>query len=711
MKIKNPFIILLLGVFFMPLHLYAQKDSIINKINSLNFEYYQSINKNPQNSLNFAKKAFSYYKKVESTELKFKIAANYTTALFVNEHYNEALSVLNKIEVINIKDNNKALYFTLRGLIQNDLNNYSLAEENYKKALELYLKLEDKDNEFTILNNLGLLYNNIGDYKRSLRYYLKCYEIINNLEIKVDRYKYYTNIGTVSYNLNDYNNALELFTSALNEAKINSDTIRIFRAHEKLAQTNVALNNIPIAITHYNKVLEVYKRLDLQKDVCNILLRMGDIFYSQDNKNIAFNYYNDCLKIAKLNSFPQEEYESSLKIGIYYQEKSNINKASDFYKKIIKNEANITNIEIVKKAYYALYTIEKQKNKKNTSLNYLEHYLNLNKKINEKQLISQKEQIQIQYNLKQKEFELENLQINYRLNELKLKNRKQQLRALILFSILIVFIFIFVLSIYLQKKKAQQQLSIQNEKLISKNKEIKIKRKELSELNLIKDQLLSIIAHDVKSPLTDLNNLLFIFRHNIEALNKNELKKNFTIIESNTSNLLNLLNNILNWTINQSSGIKVKKSEFSLTKLIKTNLNLIESSSMAKDVSVIFENSSSDINIQSDYNIVNFAVRNVLSNAIKFTNKKGLVSVKIIETKNNIIQIQISDNGIGFNEKIHTLLKNNSEKVPTTDGTEKEKGYGIGLSLCKKMLAKINSEIIYKKNKPIGSIFTICLKQ
>ena len=695
----------------MPLNTYAQNDSIINKINSLNFNYYQSINKNPQNSLNFSKKAFSYYKEVQSPELKFKIAANYTTALFVNEYYNEALSILNQIKTISINDNNKALYFTLRGLIENDLNHYSLAEENYKKALQLYLKLEDKDNEFTILNNLGLLYNNIGDYKRSLEYYLRCYEIINNLEIKVDRYKYYTNIGTVSYNLNDYNNALKSFNSALNEAKLNSDTIRIFRAHEKLAQTNVALNNTSIAISHYNKALEVYKQLGLQKDVCYILLQLGGIYYSQGKKNIAFNYYNDCLTIAKLNSFLQEEYESSLNLGIYYQEKSNLNKASFFFKKIIKNETNITNIEIVKKAYYALYTIEKQQNNKNISLNYLEHFLNLDKKINEKQLISQKEQIQIQYNLKQKEFELENLQINYHLNELQLKNRKQQLRALILFSILIAIVFIFVLSFYLQKKKAQRQLSIQNKKLISRNTEIKAKRKELLELNLIKDQLLSIIAHDVKSPLTDLKNLLFIFRHNIDVLNKNELKKNFTIIESNTSNLLNLLNNILNWTINQSSGIKVKESEFSLTKLIKTNLNLIESSSIAKDVSVIFENSSSDFNIKSDYNIVNFAVRNVLSNAVKFTNKKGLVLVKIIETKNNIVKIQISDSGIGFNEKIHTLLKNNSEKVPTTDGTEKEKGYGIGLSLCKKMLAKIDSKIIYKKNEPTGSIFTICLKQ
>ncbi len=351
-------------------------------------------------------------------------------------------------------------------------------------------------------------------------------------------------------------------------------------------------------------------------------------------------------------------------------------------------------------------------------MEYLEQYLNLDEEIREKQLIGQKEQIEIQYSLKQKEFELEKLQNNYNLNELKLENRQQQIKALIVFSILIAIVFILVFTFYLQKKKAQRLLSIQNkkinlqnEKLISTNKEIKAKRKELSGLNLIKDQLLSIIAHDVKSPLTDLNNLLFILRHNIDALDRKDLKKNFAIIEFNTSNILNLLNNILNWTIDQSSGIKVKISEFSLNNIIGTNLNLIESSALAKELTLDFQKNENDINVKSDYNIVNFALRNILSNAVKYTAKKGSISVKTVKLNNNIVEVQIADTGIGFNEEIHTLLKNNTEKVPTTLGTDKEKGYGIGLSLCKKMLAKIDSKIYYEKNEPTGSIFILRLKQ
>jgi len=116
-------------------------------------------------------------------------------------------------------------------------------------------------------------------------------------------------------------------------------------------------------------------------------------------------------------------------------------------------------------------------------------------------------------------------------------------------------------------------------KFSSKRKAVaKAKRKELLDLNKIKDQLLSIIAHDVKSPMTDLYNLLFILRHNLNAIQKDELKKNLAVVESSTSNLLNFLNNILNWTISQSSGIRVKLSSFSLNELrVLKSLRFLES--------------------------------------------------------------------------------------------------------------------------------------
>jgi len=184
MKTLRFFIIFLVGFFLMPLQSFSQKQNdsltIINKVNLLNFNYYQSINNNPLSSLNYAEEAFSYHKNIKSIELKFKVATNFTTALFINENYNKALSILDSIDPIKIQKKDKALYYTLRGLVETNLNNPLQAEESFKKALTLYIELKDKDNEFTVLNNLGLLYNNIGNYKKSLESYIRCYAIIKD---------------------------------------------------------------------------------------------------------------------------------------------------------------------------------------------------------------------------------------------------------------------------------------------------------------------------------------------------------------------------------------------------------------------------------------------------------------------------------------------------------------------------------------------------
>lgn len=720
MKLHKSFYIFIIGLELLSFSAFGQKQkdsiSILDSVNILNFSYYQSITKNPLKSLNYSKEAFSYLKEIESDKLRLKVTINFATALFVNERYKKALAILDEIKVLELNDSSKALYYTLRGLVENDLNHISQSEALYKKALELYIKLGDKDNEFTILNNLGLLYNNIGDYKRSLEIYLKCYDIISDLKIKIDRYKYYMNIGTVSYNLNDYNSALGAYTKAFEDAKINGDTIRIYRTYEKMGQTNLELNKLDIALKNYKEALKGYKQLGLNKEECNILLRLGDIYYLKNNKEAAFKHYNECQKISFKYSFSQEYYQASLNIGVYYQNLFNFKKAQSYYKKIIQNQSQIINLEILKEAFNGLYQIEKPSNNALLSLEYLENYLKYDTDIRKRQLATQNEQIEIRYNLIQKEQDLENLEVNFALNELKLKNKQQQIQSLIVFSILIVLALLLILRLYFQNKKVQKLLSkknekinFQNEKLASTNTEIKAQRKELTSLNKIKDQLLSVIAHDVKSPMTDLYNLLFILRNNLNALSIEDLKENLAIIESSTSNLLNLLNNVLNWIISQSSGVEVKISSFSLNELININLKLVESSMIAKDLTITFSPNKKIDLFKSDLNIIDFALRNILSNAVKFTNKKGTIHLELQKLPNDQIEIRIADSGIGFSEEIHTLLKENRERVPVTSGTNTEKGYGIGLSLCKKMLAKIDSQIIYEKNEPSGSIFILQL--
>jgi len=716
MKLKNHIFFFLACFFLLPIAVLGQNNtsSYIDEINTLNFEYYNNVNKNTDTSLKYAKKAFSYFNKIQNNELRFKIATNYATALYIAELYNEALITLDQIDSLEMEENNKALYFTLRGMVENDLNHIVEAETYYKKALVIYSKLQDSDNEFTVLNNLGVLYNNIGDYKKSLETYLNCYEIIKDLKFKVDRYKYYMNIGIVNFNLKKFDKALNSYFLALEEAKKKSDLLRIFKTHEKIAQVYVSTNKPNLAINSYVKALADARKSGLNKDVCIILVELGDLYYQKGLNNFALTCFLEAHKVAHEFSFLQEEFDAVLKLAIYYKSELNFDVARDYYHKIIQNKASITNLLLIENAYLGMYQIEKQDKNLSLSLAYLENYHKYYKLTQKQQLISIEDQIETQNNLKQKDFELENLRIKYNLNELRLKNQQQRLQWLIVFSVLIAFVLLLLLTSFYQKRKTQKLLSAQNEHILAQNekltvanKELKSKRKELSNLNQLKDQFLSIIAHDIKSPITDLYNLLFILRHNLDALPKEELKKNLTVIESSTSNLLHLLNNLLNWIIGQSSGNEVIISEFSITELLGTNLKLVESSIITKELIVESALDANPYAIKSDINIVNFAIRNILSNAIKFTNKQGVIRIKVYKVSDKKLEIHIADSGIGFNEKSHILDDNSKKIIPVKFNINNEKGYGIGLSLCQKMLAKIDSHISYQKNEPFGSIFIL----
>ncbi|MCK0131402.1 tetratricopeptide repeat-containing sensor histidine kinase [Flavobacteriaceae bacterium F08102] len=712
------FLVIILGIGLMASAGYAQQSldtlSVEQKLNTLSHAYYEHINKDPKLSLRYAEKAYSYYDSITDERLRFTTATNYITALYVNELFTESLAILKHIENHPRIQEEKALYHTLRGLVESDLNFISEAEESYTQALQIYQELGDKDNEFTILNNLGLLYNNIGDYKKSLDLYLQCYAMINDLKIKVDRYKYFMNVGTVSYNLNDYNSALSSFENALREAKTNVLPLRIYRAEQKIAETQVRLKHLDKAVLHYTQAIEGYEQLGLNKDVCTNLLHLGDLYFLTKRYEEAFACYMRSKNLATSYHFVQVKYEAYEHLGNYYQQVSKFDIARGYYKKVIEASDRIVNQGILRDAYKGLFQIEKQNKNSTLALGYLEQFLRIENSIKEKQFLNQNEQIEIQNELKRKELELANLTININLKELQLKNRKQQIQGLIIFTVLIALFLILLLTSYFQKRKAQRLLALQNEKinrqykkLSQTNIELKARRKELAGLNNIKDELLSIIAHDVKSPMTDLRNLLVILRRNLSVLDKKELEKNLAIIESTTSNQLNFLNNILNWTISQSSGITVIPSEFNLNELVEANIQLVESSLESKNLTLEFERDDSDILFKSDLNIVDFALRNLLSNAVKFTPENGRINIRIHKISEEQVDIEFADTGIGFDQETHVLLSQNTERVPSTAGTNKEKGYGIGLSLCKKMLKQVNSRIVYTANEPQGSIFTL----
>ncbi|BAX81865.1 sensor histidine kinase [Labilibaculum antarcticum] len=230
--------------------------------------------------------------------------------------------------------------------------------------------------------------------------------------------------------------------------------------------------------------------------------------------------------------------------------------------------------------------------------------------------------------------------------------------------------------------------------------------RKLKELNATKDKFFSIIAHDLRSPF---NNIIGFSELLIEKVNDTsftESEKYLNVINSSANNTLTLLDNLLNWAKSQTGKISFKPEKIVFSNIILEVLKLEKTIANAKNISLNYF-TADEIEVYADEDMLKIILRNLISNAIKFTKPGGEIRVFAILTK-DWVEITISDNGVGMNEeKRKELFKISSNS--STIGTAKEKGSGLGLILCKEFVKKHGGNIWTESELGKGSDFKFTL--
>jgi signal transduction histidine kinase len=235
-------------------------------------------------------------------------------------------------------------------------------------------------------------------------------------------------------------------------------------------------------------------------------------------------------------------------------------------------------------------------------------------------------------------------------------------------------------------------------------KKVQERSGELITANEVKDRLLSVMSHDIKSPLNSLRGILQIY--NSGAISQQEFAQYTQHIENDLSKTSILVENILYWTASQLKGVQVKIEEFALYNLLEENLNLFRTIAANKKLSLI-HNAPKSLVVKSDRNILNLVLRNLISNAIKFSFEGGKIEILVKEGKEKLM-IEVKDQGVGMDdETLETLLA--PELVVSTSGTGNEKGTGLGLALCRDYLRKAGGELTVDSEKGVGSTFCITM--
>ncbi len=236
--------------------------------------------------------------------------------------------------------------------------------------------------------------------------------------------------------------------------------------------------------------------------------------------------------------------------------------------------------------------------------------------------------------------------------------------------------------------------------------QIRQQAEEIKRINLTKDRMYAVIAHDIKSPFSNIAMLISALAEGYISPGTPEYEEILQDINKSTTETYSLLENLLQWTRTQTRELEVSPETIELHQLVKKVCSFHEVQSQQKNIS-LNQDVPEDFKVHADPVMLQSILQNLIGNALKFTHPEGRIDIAAIQV-NNQVEICIKDTGVGMAEETIDNLFSDKGQV-TTRGTGDEKGSGLGLLLVKEFINKINGNIEVESKLNEGSTFTLTL--
>lgn len=273
------------------------------------------------------------------------------------------------------------------------------------------------------------------------------------------------------------------------------------------------------------------------------------------------------------------------------------------------------------------------------------------------------------------------------------------------FVVIILLLLVTAITIYLayrSKRKLNIILEDRNNKITEQKLELQNVNQKLEGLIATKDKFFSIIAHDLKSPFQGLIGLIEVIQEDRNILSEYEINDHLRLVKDSADGVYELLENLLEWANIQRGHIEFVPASINLKKIADDVINNYNTYAQNKQIRV-HNNIRHNIIVKADKNMLSAILRNLISNAIKFSEKEGIIELNA-NSNSNKIKVYVKDSGIGIPKVMIPKLFSVGEKT-SRPGTENEKSTGLGLILCKEYIDKHNGSIWVESEEGKGTAF------
>jgi len=524
------------------------------------------------------------------------------------------------------------------------------------------------------------------------------------------------------------------------------DTLNMAIVNKEIATSLYASGQSGEAIQLYDESLTVFTKLKDQRQIANINNSLGLVQLDQRKYDIAEASFNKALALSIEIRDQYGEKKAYYNLGLLEEKRNNFAKSEEYYLKSLaidrllndkfgaalnhlqlaslhqqqgRSDASITD---AKEAYSSAYVVSAYNLMKNASARVIDVYRQKNDILRASEWQDSLVNVLNMQIANEKEYALNFIEVIKNQNakntnaEKDLEKQKQvQKEQLLIITvgtfILIIVAVLAVLALvnYQRQRFFGKELKQKNE-IIEKNsasldqlnKEISHQNLLLEEDNKTKNKLLSIISHDLRTPLVNTKGVLNLVNQGMVP--PEEADRLLQLLETQYLGTTSLLDNLLFWIKGQMDGKEDDKVKVGLHQLIKVLEEEHRMPLMKKKIT-LRNLVDRDLAIVTEKEMIRIVCRNLISNAIKFTNENGTIDITSRLGDDHCLYLAVKDNGIGMTKE--AIEKVNAKQYYNTTGTSYEKGSGFGLMLCRDLISKAGGELIVESEPGKGSTFTI----
>lgn len=579
---------------------------------------------------------------------------------------------------------------------------YAAALQYDLQCAKLYADAGDSLGLAKAYIDIGADYRDMGEYAEAYFYLTQSFRITRNYPKKLlakDSLMLAValhNMGTVFGEIGQYDLASQHLQASAKISEAIRDTDGPAYTNDELGELYRKKGDYKLAEKHLLDAVNLSRQLRIRFLLPRVQIHLANLYLDKGDYAAALRFYDSVRVNEEITNNRFTLAECDLGSGQVMARQGKYDEALKLYQQSLRVARQLNARNLALSNFSALASLYEAKKDYQNALVYHRQHDGLRDSLMSQSTMEKIFQERINFATMTKDLEIEAL------SAVRQQQESEMRRQEFIQNILVIVAVLSIILLYTVYRSGRRRKRI-NRLLLDHQEEIKRRSLELEQLNQVKDKFFSIISHDLRSPMSALGGTLDLLES--KKITPEEFSKLTRALRIQFNHTKTLINNLLDWTLLQMDKLNVHHEPVKLAQLTDESFEALRE---LYPKNIHFENRiPGALTGLGDRNILSLVLRNLILNAIKFTESGGKIWVEAREVNNEWV-ISVSDNGMGIKPEVQEFLFTKTSSY-TTRGTANEKGTGLGLILCREFVEKNGGKIWFESKPGEGSTFYFTL--